>query len=152
MVRQALLDAVVEAGSHGPQIIVNLTALAADDAIALGKHAMRHGVPGTMLMPPFYFNAPRDAGLIESVSEVVRGIDDARLRLLLYHFPTQCNVAFSHAAIGELARRHPGQVVGIKDSTGNLEHSLALARAFPHLSVLVGCEPHVAPTDRKSVV
>jgi 4-hydroxy-tetrahydrodipicolinate synthase len=143
--RQALVDAMLTSGIRSTQLVVNLTALAIDDAIALGRHAMRHRVAGAMLMPPFYFNAPRVAGVVQSVSQVICGIGDDGLRLLLYHFPAQCNVAFSHAAIAELVRRHPAQVVGVKDSSGDLEHSLALAKAFPSLSILVGCEPHVAP-------
>ena len=144
--RKALVEAFVASGVPGSQLIVNLTALALDEAVELGHHAMTHRVAGTMLMPPFYFNAPRDAGIVEAVSYVVRAINHSDLRLLLYHFPSLCNVAFSHEAIRALALRHPGQVVGVKDSTGNLEHSLGLARAFPGLSILVGSEPDVAPT------
>jgi 4-hydroxy-tetrahydrodipicolinate synthase len=143
--RQALLDAMLTSGIQAAQLVVNLTALAIDDAIALGRHAVQRRVAGAMLMPPFYFNAPRDAGVVHSVSQVIRGIGDDGLRLLLYHFPAQCNLSFSHAAIAELVHRHPAQVVGVKDSSGDLDHSLALARAFPSLSILVGCEPHVAP-------
>ncbi len=105
--RMGLVDAMVGHGIAAQQLIVNLTALALDDAIEIGRHAMRHGVAGTMLMPPFFFNAPRDAGMVEAVSQVVRGVDSDGLNLLLYHFPSQCNVPFSHAAIAELARRHP---------------------------------------------
>ena len=143
--RKALVDALVAAGITGAQLNVNLTALALDDAVELGRHAMQHGAAGTMLMPPFYFNAPRSDGVVEYVSAVVRGVDHPKLNMLLYHFPSLCNVSFSHASIAELARRHPGQVVGVKDSTGDLPHSLALVKAFPALSILVGCEPHVAP-------
>jgi 4-hydroxy-tetrahydrodipicolinate synthase len=101
-----------------------------------------------MFMPPFYFNQPRDAGVIEAVSEVVRGIGDDSLKLLLYHFPAMSTYGFSHAAIAELVRRHPGQVVGLKDSGGDLAHALALTTAFPELSILVGSEQHVAEVMR----
>ena len=144
--RKALVEAFAAAGVPGSQLIVNLTALALDDAVELGHHAMAHQVAGTMLMPPFYFNAPRDAGIVESVSYVVRAINNPNIRLLLYHFPSLCNVAFSHDTIRELARRHPGQVVGVKDSSGDLPHSLGLAKAFPELCIMVGSEPDVAPT------
>ena len=127
------------------QIIVTLTALALGDAIELGRHASGLGVHRQMLMPPFYFNQPREAGIVEAVSQVVRGSGDDGLKLLLYHFPAMSTFGFSHAAIAELVRRHPGQVVGIKDSSGDLAHATGLARAFPALSILVGAEPHVAP-------
>jgi 4-hydroxy-tetrahydrodipicolinate synthase len=82
------------------------------------------------------------------VSQVVTGIGSDALRLLLYHFPVMSTFGFSHAAIAELVRRHPRQVMGVKDSSGDLEHALALALAFPALSILVGAEPHVAPVMR----
>jgi 4-hydroxy-tetrahydrodipicolinate synthase len=143
--RTALLEAMLASGIRPNQCIVTTTALALGDAITLGQHACDLGVHRQMLMPPFFFNQPRDAGLVQAVSQVVRGIDDAELKLLLYHFPAMSTFGFSHTAIAELVQRHPGQVVGIKDSSGDLAHSLALAKAFPALSILVGAEPHVAP-------
>jgi 4-hydroxy-tetrahydrodipicolinate synthase len=97
-----------------------------------------------MFMPPFFFNQPRDAGVVEAVSQVIRGIDNDGLKLLLYHFPVMSTYGFSIEAIRELVRRHPGQVVGAKDSSCDLAHSLAWAKAFPELSILVGAEHHVA--------
>ena len=151
--RKALLEAMLDTGNnHGAghpirpdQIIVTITALALGDAIELGRHASRLGVHRQMLMPPFYFNQPRDAGLVEAVSQVVRGIGDDNLKLLLYHFPAMSTFGFSHAAIAELLRRYAGQVAGVKDSSGDLAHAIGLAQAFPALSILVGAEPHVAP-------
>lgn len=146
--RKALLESMIGDGIQASQIIVTTTALALGDAIELGRHAARLGVHRQMFMPPFYFNQPREAGVIESVSQVVRGIGDDQLKLLLYHFPAMSTFGFSHDAIAELVRRHPGQVMGVKDSGGNLEHALALARAFPTLSILTGSEQHVAEVMR----
>ncbi len=143
--RQAELEKLLDGGMHADQIIVTITATALGDAIALGRHAAQHGVVRQMLMPPFYYNQPRDAGVVAAFSQVIEGIGSDALRLLLYHFPAMSSYGFSHAAIAELAHRHPQQVVGIKDSSGDLEHALALAQAFPELAILVGAEPHVAP-------
>jgi 4-hydroxy-tetrahydrodipicolinate synthase len=146
--RKSLLESMRGSGINADQIIVTTTALALGDAIELGRHASRLGVHRQMFMPPFYFNQPRDAGVIEAVSEVVRGIGDDGLKLLLYHFPAMSTYSFSHKAIAELVRRHPGQVMGLKDSGGDLDHTLALAAAFPELSILVGSEQHVAQVMR----
>ena len=144
--RKALLQSVLGAGVRPDQIVVTTSACALPDAIELGRHASALGCHCQMFMPPFYFRQPRDAGVVEAVSQVVRGIADPQLKLLLYHIPGLSSVEFSHASVVELARRHPGQVIGVKDSSGNLEHGLALARAFPALAVLVGAEQHVAAT------
>lgn len=142
--RKALLESMLGSGIRADQIIVVTTALALGDAIELGRHAARLGVHRQMFMPPFYFNQPREAGVVDAVSRVVRGIDDDQLKLLLYHFPAMSTFGFSHQAIAELVQRHPGQVIGLKDSSGDLAHSLALAKAFPDLSILVGAEQYVA--------
>lgn len=144
--RKALLVSMLAGGVRTDQIIVTTSACALPDAIELGRHAASLGCHRQMFMPPFYFRSPRDAGIIESVSQVVRGIDDPQLKLMLYHIPGLSSVSFSHAAVATLAARHPSTVIGVKDSSGDLEHGLALARAFPSLSILVGAEQYVAAT------
>lgn len=146
--RKALLKSLLDAGVLPDQIVVTTSACALPEAMELGRHSSALGCHRQMFMPPFYFRQPRDAGVVEAVSQVVRGIADPRLKLLLYHIPGLSSVEFSHASVSELARRHPGQVIGVKDSSGDLEHGLGLARAFPELAVLVGAEQHVAATMR----
>ena len=146
--RMALLDCMLAAGVRADQLVVTISAVALPEAIALGRHALARGVQRQMLMPPFYFKQPRDAGIVQAVSEVVQGIGSEDLRLVLYHFPAISTAGFSHAAISELWRLHPKQIVGVKDSSADLPHTLGLVAAFPTLSVLVGAEPHVVPVMR----
>ncbi len=146
--RKALLAALLAGGVRADQIVVTTSACALPDAIDLGRHASSLGCHRQMFMPPFYFRAPRDAGIEAAVTQVVQGIGDPTLKLLLYHIPGLSSVSFSHASIAALAQRHPGQVIGVKDSSGDLEHGLALAHAFPSLAILVGAEQHVAATMR----
>jgi 4-hydroxy-tetrahydrodipicolinate synthase len=143
--RQALLEALLADGVRPDQLIVCTTACALGDAITLGRHAIALGCTRQLTMPAFYFNHPRDAGVVDAVSQLIRGIGSDALRVLLYQFPSLSNVGFSHAAIATLADAHPGVVVGIKDSTGDRAHSLALVKAFPQLGTLVGAELDVAP-------
>lgn len=143
--RQALLQAALDGGLRPEQVIVCTTACAPGDAVALGRHALALGCTRQLFMPGFYFNDPRDEGVQAAVTQLVRGIGSDALRLLLYHFPGLSNVAFRHPAIAALAAAHPGVVVGLKDSTGDRAHSLALVQAFPQLGILVGAEPDVAP-------
>ena len=142
--RKGLLEALIGSGIQPDQIVVTTSCSALADAIDLGRHAIAQGCVRQLFMPPFYFRNPRAAGIIESVSTVVRGIADNRLKLLLYHIPGLSSVVFSHASVQALVERHPGVVIGVKDSSGELEHGLALARAFPSLSILSGAEQYVA--------
>jgi len=146
--RMGLLDAMLGSGVRPDQIIVTTSACALPEAIALGRHACALGCHRQLYMPPFYFRQPRDAGIVEAVSQVVRGIDDNRLRMLLYHIPGLSSVVFTHESIAALARRHPEQVIGVKDSSGDRANGLALAKAFPDLSILIGAEQYVADIMR----
>ena len=142
--RKALLEALIASGLRPDQIVVTTSCSALADAIDLGRHAIAQGCLRQLFMPPFYFRNPRAAGIIESVSTVVRGIADDRLKLLLYHIPGLSSVVFSQASIQVLVERHPGVVIGVKDSSGELAHGLALAKAFPGLCILSGAEQYVA--------
>ena len=143
--RQSLLESMLGSGIRPDLVVVTTTASALGDAITLGRHASRLGVHRHLYMPPFYYNQPRDAGVVDAVSQVIRGIGNDAVKVLLYHFPAMSTYSFSHAAIAELLSRHPDQIAGVKDSGGDLAHALALVQAFPGLAVLVGSEPHVAP-------
>lgn len=142
--RKNLLEALLAGGVRADQIVVTTSASAIADAIALGRHASALGCHRQLYMPPFYFRNPTQAGVVETVSAVVRGINDPKLKVLLYHIPGLSSVVFSHESIQTLVVRHPGQVIGAKDSSGDLTHGLALAQAFPALSILVGAEQYVA--------
>jgi len=146
--RKGLLEALIASGLRPDQIVVTTTCSALADAIDLGRHAIAQGCFRQLFMPPFYFRQPRDAGIVESVSIVIRGIDDPRLKVLLYHIPGLSSVVFSHDSVRMLAARHPGQVIGVKDSSGSREHGLALAKAFPQLCILSGAEQFVSETMR----
>lgn len=146
--RKGLLDALINSGLRPDQIVVTTTCSALADAIDLGRHAVAKGCFRHLFMPPFYFRQPRDAGIVESVSDVIRGIGDPRLKVLLYHIPGLSSVVFSHDSVRTLAARHSGQVIGVKDSSGSREHGLALAKAFPELCILSGAEQFVAEIMR----
>ena len=146
--RRSLVDHLVGHGVPASRLIVNLTALALEDAMELGRHAVHHVVAGAQLMAPYGFDSAPDAGNVEAVSQVVRGVASDDLRLLLDHCPSACHLPFSHAAVAELVRRHPTQIAGVKDSSADLDHALGLVEAFPQLAILIGSEAHVAPAVR----
>ena len=148
--RVAAADAFIAAGVRGEQLVINLSALARDDAVALAVHAVKIGAKAGLLMPPFYYNGQHDAGLMAYVSEVIDAVkarSDKALPIILYHFPGLCGIGWSEAAIEQLMQKHPGVVVSIKDSSANVAHSKMLAQKFSKLAVLVGCEPDVMPTQ-----
>jgi 4-hydroxy-tetrahydrodipicolinate synthase len=147
--RMAVVDAFITEGIQAKQLVINLTALARDDAVALAVQAVRIGAKAGLLMPPFYYNGQHDAGLVNYVSEVIEAVRTQAgkaLKMILYHFPGLSGVGFSQDAIKGLINKYPSDVIGIKDSSADVAHSKMLAQRFPGFAVLVGCEPDVMPT------
>jgi len=142
--RMAAIDALVAEGVPAQRILVSVSCAALPDTIALTRHAARIGAWGVLLMPPFFYKHLTDEGVVASIDEVLRAVPDAALRVVLYHIPQFSGVPLSIAAIAEIVRRHGTRIVAIKDSAGDLDHSLALARSFmPALGVHVGHELHL---------
>jgi 4-hydroxy-tetrahydrodipicolinate synthase len=138
--RQLLLQALVDSGIRAAQIVPATSATAMPDAITLSAHAAALGCAAALFIPPFTFGQPGDAGVARAVDELIAGVNNPALRVLLYHIPQLSRVAYGMAAIAQIIERHPAQVIGIKDSTGDRLHSLRLVQSFPSLSVLVGNE------------
>ncbi|MDH5540360.1 MAG: dihydrodipicolinate synthase family protein, partial [Rhizobacter sp.] len=148
--RRQAVDALVEGGVPAAQILVSTSCAALPDTLALTRHALSIGAWGCLMLPPFYLKGVPDQGIVDAYRYVIDGAADPRLRLMLYHIPQVAGVGLSPAVIGELRRRYPDTIVGIKDSQCDRNHSIALAEAFmPGLTVHVGSEPDLPELGRR---
>jgi 4-hydroxy-tetrahydrodipicolinate synthase len=141
--RRAGVDALLEAGIPAERIMPGTGCAALAETIELTRHAVESGCRGALVLPPFFFEGVGDAGVLASYRGLIEGIGDNRLRIYLYHIPQVTGVPISAAATERLVSEFPDVIAGVKDSAGNLEHSLALVRRFPTLNILVGHEPHL---------
>lgn len=143
--RQAGLEALLAAGVRSDQVVAGIGAAALPDAIALARHALSVGVVRFLMLPPFYYKDVGDDGVYTAFARFLDGLGDDRGRLLLYHIPQVSQVPVTATVIRRLLASHPGLVAGIKDSTGDLPHTLSLAKSFPEISVFCGAEDHLPP-------
>jgi 4-hydroxy-tetrahydrodipicolinate synthase len=141
--RAAGLDALLAAGIPATRIIAATGCAAASDAIALTRHAVAAGCAGALVAPPFFFKEIGDDGVYASYAALIDGVADPRLRLYLYHIPQVTAVPIPESVVARLRAAYPGLVAGLKDSAGDLAHSLAMQAAFADLAVFVGHEPHL---------
>jgi 4-hydroxy-tetrahydrodipicolinate synthase len=137
--RLQALEALGTAGIDLSRIIVGAGACATPDAVALAGHATRLGCTGTLVTPPFYYKGISDDGIFGFFKSLISGVG-SELRVVLYHFPKLVAIGFSEDLIGRLVKAWPEVIVGLKDSSGDLERMLRLAAAHPSLSVLAGTE------------
>ena len=99
--RTALLEAVVAAGIAPRRLLPGTGVAALSDTIALTRHALSVGVNTVVMLPPFYYKNVTDDGIYASYSEVVQRIGDARLKVVLYHYPQMSAQPISHALMDE---------------------------------------------------
>ena len=148
--RRDAVDALVRGGVPAAQILVSTSCAALPETLALTRHALQIGAHGCLMLPPFFLKGVSDAGIVDAYRYVIDGAADARLRLYLYHIPQVAGVGLSHEVIATLKRLYPQTIVGIKDSSCELSHSLALADAFMHqLTVYVGNELDLPELGRR---
>ncbi len=147
--RMRLLEGVIEAGVPAERLLPGTGCAALADTVELTRHAVRAGVAGVVLLPPFYYKDVTVEGLAASYDVVIEQVADPRLKIVLYHIPQIAQVPIPFELIERLRARHRDTVVGIKDSGGDLDHMVELVRRFPGLSVLAGADPLMLPLLRE---
>lgn len=142
--RRAAIDALVEGGVPASRILVATGCAALPDVVELTRHAIDVGAAGCLMLPPFFLKGVPDQGLIDAHRWVIDRVADPRLKVMLYQLPQVTGVGLSHHVIRTLLDMYPGTFIGLKDSHGQREASLAYAREFmPPLQVWVGNEPDI---------
>jgi 4-hydroxy-tetrahydrodipicolinate synthase len=141
--RAAGLEGLLVAGIAPERLTAATGCAAFSDALALTRHAVGQGVARCLVLPPFFWKGLDDEAVFRYYAGLIEAVDDARLRLYLYHIPQVSGVSISPAATARLAAAYPGSVAGVKDSGGDLAHTRALLEQAPKLAILSGHEPHL---------
>ena len=87
------------------------------DTINLMKISISVNLNYFLVMPPAYYKF-KDKDVIVYFSKLIENVNDCKI--ILYNFEKLCGYKFSLQCINELKNKFPRQIVGIKDSTGNI--------------------------------
>lgn len=147
--RTALLEATIAGGIKPNQLLPGTGVAAFTDTIVLTRHALSVGVDTVVMLPPFYYKNVSDEGVYAAYSEIVQRVGDARLKVVLYHYPQMSAQPISHALIERLRKAYPATFTGIKDSSGDFANMTAMVERFPGFAVLGGADPLMLPLLRK---
>jgi 4-hydroxy-tetrahydrodipicolinate synthase len=128
--RMALLEALVNADVDPKRMMPGTGCCALSDSIRLTEHAVKLGVAGVLMLPPFYYKGVSDEGLYRNFSEVIQRVGDARLRIYLYHIPPVSQVPITVNLIERLMKAYPSAIAGIKDSSGDWSNTKAFLDNF----------------------
>lgn len=120
----------------GLTVLPGTGANALPEAIELSRFALERGAAGVLVLPPWYFAASPE-GTLAFFRELGAALPEGRW-IFAYHIPAFTGVPVHDEVLALDA------IAGVKDSAGDLEHTLAWLRAFPELTVLSGNDLHAS--------
>lgn len=124
--KRDLWSAVIDiAHAAGKQVVCGTGTYSTAESIELTKLAADLGADGVLVVTPYY-NKPPQRCLIEHFTAVAGATN---LPVLLYNIPGRSVVRIEHATL--LALADVENIVGVKDSTGDLDGVARLLREAP---------------------
>lgn len=121
--KQAVAAAAVEHVGSRAKVYVGTGAETTGEVVRLSKMAAREGASGVSVITP-YFLKPTQAELLDHFRRVA---DAAGVPVILYNNPSTCaGLTIEPDTVARLAE-HP-QIVGIKDSSGDLQNTIELVK------------------------
>lgn len=131
--KQSVWETVVRETDHRVPVYAGTAAVTTRETIALTQLAERAGVDAVSILTPF-FVSPTEQELYDHYRAIA---ESTSLPILLYTNPARTNVKISPKLLAKLAA--VPNVVGIKDSSGDLEQAAEFIRVAPRtFSVLMG--------------
>ena len=130
--RKSLIEQATQLRSIKPEfrLLAGTGATSLDESIELTKLAFDFGVDGVVVLPPYYFRSVNEEGLYLWYSQLITEAVPEGKALFGYHIPSMTGIHLSITLLSKLKERFPQRFAGIKDSSGNPEHSQLLGDTF----------------------
>jgi len=138
--RDPLFDRFGAAGIDPARVVECVYGLAAGDAAASARKALRAGAAAVLVPPPFFFKQPSDDGLFAWYGRMFDAMGGDARDVLLYNIPSLTGVAISVDLVARLRSAFPQVVLGIKDSSGDWPYAQRLLAEHADLTILLGFE------------
>ena len=119
------LDALINGGVDPARMIPGTGLSNVADTARLSRACLDRGCAAVMTLPPCYYKGVSEDGIYRHFAQLIDKIgDDARI--FLYHIPPIAIVGIPPTLAARLHADFPGQVVGIKDSSGDWDNTRRL--------------------------
>lgn len=117
-----------------------------EETIQNTRAAFDLGFDGAVILPPYYFRKVTDDGLFAWYKEIIQRAVPRDGAVFGYHFPSVSGVPLSTELLARLKDAFPDCFLGVKDSSGSLEHAIQLGERFgKDLITLIGNDRIFAP-------
>ncbi|GGX85815.1 4-hydroxy-tetrahydrodipicolinate synthase [Massilia dura] len=132
----ALIKACVDRVAGRIPVIAGSGGNSTAEAIVLTRYAKEAGADATLQVVPYY-NRPTQEGMYQHFKAIAEAVD---LPVILYNVPGRTVADLSNETVLRLASI--GNIIGIKDATGNIGRGLDLLRLVPaDFAVFSGDDP-----------
>lgn len=129
-----LADAGVDMSKQLPAIMTTTLDDAASCLVGYSDLKCR----AALVLPPFYYGTSED-GVAAFFDELIRQTQSrTEIDIVLYNIPQLSGIRFTPTLVEKIVKRHGSRIVGIKDSTGDLDSGMTLVKTFPQLSIFTG--------------
>lgn len=131
-------ETIMRAAASGlplERMMVGTGAASVSDAARLTRLAAELQFSGALILPPFYYKGVSEEGLLTYLAAIVAASAESALPLYLYHFPALSGVPWPREIVAAAMKRFPGRIVGLKDSSGDLDYARSIASLDASLAV-----------------
>jgi len=143
------IEFLLENRIDASNLLIGTGSSSLEDAIELTKFSVKIGSKASLLIPPFYFKNVTDDGVIAYYRNVIEQTGDNNFKFLLYNIPQQSGVTINFNIIENLLKLYPNNVVGLKDSTGDMDNMLKTIKYFNDFAVFCGNGALALHTSRR---
>jgi len=143
------IEFLLENRIDASNLLIGTGSASLEDAIELTKFSVKIGAKASLLIPPFYFKNVTDDGVIAYYRNVIEQTGDNNFKFLLYNIPQQSGVTINFNIIENLLKLYPNNVVGLKDSTGDMDNMLKTIKYFNDFAVFCGNGALALHTSRR---
>ncbi|MBN9060975.1 MAG: hypothetical protein BGP06_17035 [Rhizobiales bacterium 65-9] len=147
--RERVAKEMIAAGVPAAKLIEGVIACSHEEAVAGLSGAYARGAKAALLAPPFYFRGVPDDALFAWFDAVFRAVGPKLRDVILYHIPGMTGAPLSFDLIARLRKVYPGAILGVKDSSGDRDHTMRLIDAHGDLVILVGDERYLGAACAK---
>jgi len=143
------IEFLLENRINANNLLIGTGSASLEDAIELTQFSVKIGAKASLLIPPFYFKNVTDNGVITYYRNVIEQTGDNNFKFLLYNIPQYSGVTINFNIIENLIKLYPNNIVGLKDSTGNMGDMLKTIKYFNDFAVFCGNGAMALHTTRR---
>ena len=99
------------------KIIIGTSCNSLNDTIDIMRHSVKNGFKNFLIMNVAYYKN-EDNGVFNFYKNIIRSIPESKI--ILYNYSKLSGYAFTKEITKKLLDHYPNNIVGMKDSTGNL--------------------------------